>query len=207
MKWYEKQKKIMGLVDTMEQENSEVEIECEGEDLLESIVRKNTIDNEEKKEVYIPLEHQEFIVESTLPETVNVSTISKGAIINGDLEVDGDLNFEGILNGNVVCNGHVEISGQVNGNIQAKSAIFSQAIITGNTSCSEDVKLSVNTQIIGDVLAKNLYTNATIKGNVKVENEIALQSEAFIEGNVEAQYLGSERGSVLKGQYKIAIKE
>jgi cytoskeletal protein CcmA (bactofilin family) len=98
----------------------------------------------------------------------NVTTISTGTVVNGDITSEGDFRIVGKLIGSVNSKGKVVIgkTGQVEGNIHCQNADFSGSVI-------------------GNVIVENmllLKASSNLKGDIKTE-KLSIESGALFSGN------------------------
>ncbi len=109
----------------------------------------------------------------------NVTTISTGTVVKGDIISEGDFRIVGKLMGSVTSKGKVVIgkSGQVEGNIFCKNADFA-GTITGNVSVENMLLLKASSNLKGDIKTDKLSieSGALFSGNCLMSNSNAKSS-------------------------------
>lgn len=86
-----------------------------------------------------------------------VSIISKGVKIDGNLYSDGNVRIDGSVNGNVTINGNLTIGEtcEIDGETQAKN-ITMNGKVTGKMVTQEKLKLESKAYLKGDLITKYL---------------------------------------------------
>lgn len=203
MKWYDKQKRLtLNKISKVEEDESDKKLH-ELEDII-----SNDQDSISLEDAIALHASQENLVEPPVVErTVEKTIIGKGTHIKGDLETDGDLFISGNLLGNIICLGHLELNGDIQGDIICGSGKFMTTTINGNIDCKNDLTMERNTNIKGNVNATSLSMSGSVIGNIKVTNSLQLMSKSRILGDVEAQYMESEKGSSINGKCSILLND
>lgn len=97
-----------------------------------------------------------------------ITHISNGTKITGELLVENDVHIAGSISGKITSSGHlsVESSGKVEAEIKVKSATISGTII-GNLECSNRLELNSGSSITGDIKTKEIviHEGAIFQGN------------------------------------------
>ena len=83
-----------------------------------------------------------------------VSVITEGTIINGDVISNGSLDIRGQVDGNVSCNGKLTVTGVVNGNSNTSEFFADSAQVEGEVVSSGTVKIGLGSVIIGNVTSR-----------------------------------------------------
>lgn len=109
-----------------------------------------------------------------------VSIISTGVTINGDLITPGSIRIDGTINGNVNAGGNITIG--VTGKIQGDMTGFNIAIggnVTGRVQAQGKITLEEKSTLIGNLQAKVLAieTGAFFRGNSEMEKPEPIQEE------------------------------
>lgn len=133
----------------------------------------------------------------------DATTISKGTVLQGNIETDGDLVIQGHVKGDIICNANLSIFGVVEGTINCNNAYFDNAILVGDIGCSGNMQLSESTTIDGNVEAYDILNGGRIKGNVTVAEGIHFLATSAIVGDVSASNIEIERGAVIQGNVTI----
>lgn len=131
------------------------------------------------------------------------TTISKGTMLQGNIETDGDLVIQGHVKGDIICNANLSIFGVVEGTINCNNAYFDNAVLVGDIGCSGNMQLSESTTIHGNVEAYEILNGGRIKGNLTVAEGVHFLATSAIVGDVSASNIEIERGAVLQGNVTI----
>ena len=132
-----------------------------------------------------------------------VTTISKGTSIVGEIHSDSNIELLGSMKGNIITKGNVNVSGKVLGDIKGANVDLSACTIQGNIIASGILNVDCDSVLVGDIKAENLSINGKLKGNAQVRNMITCQSEALILGNVTAAVASINEGAKLQGSMQI----
>lgn len=117
---------------------------------------------------------------------VELSTIiGKDSIFKGEIEVKGGLRIEGEVEGKINCDGFVTVggSGYVQSDIQAEECLVSGQV-EGNISAKSVVELDRTSQLSGNISAKilKIHAGAIFNGHSKMPQENdAEQAETELE--------------------------
>lgn len=217
MKWYEKQKKMFE--DKLNKADVTTEADAKLDEITTSIFDGNesNVDLSELK-MAKPFEEPAELDENTMEDAINDAAfeevkqervilqtlINKGTKFNGNIETEGDLILSGDVVGNVNCFEKLVVSGTVQGDVVCGSGDFVDTDVVGNIICKESMSIQGDTQINGNISAASLTISGTVIGDVCVNGVLKLLNNAYIEGKIEAQYMESERGAVIKGSCTIA---
>ncbi|MFO7897245.1 MAG: polymer-forming cytoskeletal protein [Candidatus Cloacimonadales bacterium] len=115
---------------------------------------------------------------------VELSTIiGKDSVFKGELEVKGGLRIEGEVAGKISCDGFVTVggSGYVESDIEAEECLISGQV-KGNISARSAVELDKTSQLSGDISAQilKIHAGAIFNGTSsmpKENNEEQIQTE------------------------------
>jgi cytoskeletal protein CcmA (bactofilin family) len=98
----------------------------------------------------------------------DVSIISSGAKIEGDLTSEGNVRIDGAVTGNISVNGNLTVGelSELKGEIKAKNITMSGKII-GKVVAQEKLKLESKSALKGDIITKFLIIEegAILEGN------------------------------------------
>ena len=87
---------------------------------------------------------------------------------------------------------------QINGQLVSQNSCYFNGIINGNIEIHNKLVLGENSEVIGDVYAKNLLIKGKVKGNIIVENKIILSNSSNISSNsLYTNLIEVENGAVL----------
>jgi cytoskeletal protein CcmA (bactofilin family) len=111
--------------------------------------------------------------------TEDVSIISHGVRIDGNLMSEGNVRIDGIIVGNITVSGNLTIgdSSQLNGEIKAKNITMSGKVV-GKILAEEKLKLEPKSVLKGDLITKYLIIEegACFEGNSHMNNSVTPQS-------------------------------
>ena len=128
-----------------------------------------------------------------------VSTITAGMIINGDITSQGSLDLVGCVHGNISVAGKMSITGMIEGNSQASEVYAESAKITGEIRSEGTVKVGQDTVIIGNIFAISAVIAGAVKGDIDVQGPVVLDSTAVVMGNIKSKSVQINNGAVVEG--------
>ncbi|MEW6508024.1 MAG: polymer-forming cytoskeletal protein [Bacteroidota bacterium] len=91
------------------------------------------------------------------PHTEDVSIISNGVTIDGNLKSEGNVRVDGIINGNITVSGNLTLgdSSRIAGEVKARCITMSGQI-EGKVFVEEKLRLESKSVFKGDLIAKTL---------------------------------------------------
>ena len=119
------------------------------------------------------------------PVSDEVSVITEGTIIKGDIVSNGSLDVRGQVEGNVGCNGKLVVTGVVNGNSSASEFFADAAKIEG--------------EVIGNVTSTSAVSAGAIKGDIDVQGPVVVDTSAVVMGNIKSRSVQINNGAVIEG--------
>lgn len=128
-----------------------------------------------------------------------VSVITEGTIINGDVISNGSLDIRGQVDGNVSCNGKLTITGVVNGNSNTSEFFADAAQVEGEVVSSGTVKIGLGSVIIGNVTSSSAVIAGAIKGDIDVQGPVVVDTSAVVMGNIKSRSVQINNGAVIEG--------
>ena len=128
-----------------------------------------------------------------------VSTITAGMTINGDITSQGSLDLVGCVHGNISVAGKMSITGMIEGNSQASEVYAESAKITGEIRSEGTVKVGQDTVIIGNIFATSAVIAGAVKGDIDVQGPVVLDSTAVVMGNIKSKSVQINNGAVVEG--------
>ena len=132
--------------------------------------------NEElTKEMAVSMEDD--LSTDSLEVTDEVSIITTGTTIKGNLTTTGSFSISGRVEGNVQCNGKLEVTGTIKGNSSSSEVFSDAAKIEGEIMSTGTVKIGLGSVVVGNIAA----TSAVIVGNIK-SRSVQINNGAVIEG-------------------------
>ena len=128
-----------------------------------------------------------------------VSVITEGTIINGDVISNGSLDIRGQVDGNVSCNGKLTVTGVVNGNSNTSEFFADSAQVEGEVVSSGTVKIGLGSVIIGNVTSSSAVIAGAIKGDIDVQGPVVVDTSAVVMGNIKSRSVQINNGAVIEG--------
>lgn len=128
-----------------------------------------------------------------------VSTITAGMTINGDITSQGSLDLVGCVHGNISVSGKMSITGIIEGNSQASEVYAESAKITGEIRSEGSVKVGQDTVIIGNIFATSAVIAGAVKGDIDVQGPVVLDTTAIVMGNIKSKSVQINNGAVIEG--------
>jgi len=173
-----------------EEEIAEV-IEEAVEEAVEEVIVKEEKKMEEKIEVNVEAEENESSLE--------VTTISKGVHLEGNLRAEGSVNLLGSVVGDLECNGKLVIDGTIKGNAKAAEIYANGARVEGDIMSDGSLKVGSGSVIIGNIVASSAVIGGAIKGDIDVKGPVIVDSTAVVYGNIKSRSVQLNNGAVLEG--------
>ena len=141
----------------------------------------------------------EPIVPDRLPASDEVTVITSGTVIHGDVESTGSLDISGNIEGNVSCRGKLTVTGTIVGNSTAEEVFADSARITGEIVSNGSVKIGLGSVIIGNVSANSAVVAGAIKGDIDVHGPVVVDTSAVVMGNIKSRSVQINNGAVIEG--------
>lgn len=128
-----------------------------------------------------------------------VSVITEGTVIKGDIVSNGSLDVRGQVNGNVSCNGKLTVTGVVNGNSNTSEFFADAAQVEGEVVSTGTVKIGLGSVIIGNVSSTSAVIAGAIKGDIDVQGPVVVDTSAVVMGNIKSRSVQINNGAVIEG--------
>lgn len=128
-----------------------------------------------------------------------VSVITEGTIIKGDIVSNGSIDVRGQVEGNVACNGKLVVTGVVNGNSNSSEFFADAAQIEGEVVSTGTVKIGLGSVIIGNVTSTSAVIAGAIKGDIDVQGPVVVDTSAVVMGNIKSRSVQINNGAVIEG--------
>jgi cytoskeletal protein CcmA (bactofilin family) len=189
------------LTDTDEDDNVDM-------DILDAILTKDEYVEESQEEKSESELEEEPADESKTEEKSNepprysndeVTIITKGTVINGNITSEGSLEVMGTIKGDIDCQGKLSVVGLVNGNCIAAEVYVGAKRFEGSITSEGSIKIGLGTVVIGDVTGTSGVIAGAVKGDIDVSGPIIIDSSAVIKGNIKAQSIQINNGAVIEG--------
>lgn len=136
---------------------------------------------------------------STPSDKDEVTLITQGTVINGNISSEGSLEVMGTIKGDVECLGKLSILGSITGNCIASEVYVTSKRLLGCINSEGNVKIGFGAIVIGDVTATSGVIAGAIKGNIDINGPIVIDSTAVIKGNIKAQSIQINNGAIIEG--------
>lgn len=128
-----------------------------------------------------------------------VSIITEGTIIKGDIVSNGSIDVRGQVEGNVGCNGKLVVTGVINGNSNSSEFFADAAKIEGEVVSTGTVKIGLGSVIIGNVTSTSAVIAGAIKGDIDVQGPVVVDTSAVVMGNIKSRSVQINNGAVIEG--------
>lgn len=162
----------------------------------EPIQKEDTVLNTENTENTVTME-----TTNTLPADVSdeVTVITEGTSLKGDLQSTGSFELKGKIEGNVACNGKMTVTGVIKGNSQSAEFFADAAKIEGEISTTGTVKIGLGSVVIGNIAATSAVIAGAIKGDIDVHGPVVVDTSAVVMGNIKSRSVQINNGAVIEG--------
>ncbi len=138
---------------------------------------------------------------NTLPADVSdeVTVITEGTSLKGDLQSTGSFELKGKIEGNVACNGKMTVTGVIKGNSKSAEFFADAAKIEGEISTTGTVKIGLGSVVIGNIAATSAVIAGAIKGDIDVHGPVVVDTSAVVMGNIKSRSVQINNGAVIEG--------
>ena len=133
------------------------------------------------------------------PASEEVSVITQGMIINGDVISNGSLDIRGEIHGNVTCNGKLTVTGTITGNSNSSEFFADSAQIDGEVVSTGTVKIGLGSVVVGNVTSTSAVIAGAIKGDIDVQGPVVVDTSAVVMGNIKSRSVQINNGAVIEG--------
>ena len=174
--------------DLMEEDNEEAAEEAENEARKEALRgnKNSTVKNE--------------IASSTKEAPSDeVTEITKGTVIEGNVICEGSMNVYGKIKGNVACRGKLVISGTVVGASRAAEVYTKSAKIDGDVTSDGPIKVGNGSIIIGNIYGTSAVIGGAVKGDIDVHGPVVIDGTAVVQGNIRSRSVQINNGAAIEG--------
>lgn len=149
--------------------------------------------------ISLPAEEEAQAVESEDDEEEEITTISKGVKLEGNLSAKGSVELLGDVTGDVNCQGKLLVYGTIIGNPTAAEIYANSARIEGNVKSNGSVKIGTGSIIIGNINASSVVIGGAVKGDIDVNGPVIIDSTAVVVGNIKSRSVQLNNGAVIDG--------
>lgn len=135
----------------------------------------------------------------SLEVTDEVSIITTGTTIKGNLSTTGSFSISGRVEGNVQCNGKLEVTGTIKGNSSSSEVFSDAAKIEGEIMSTGTVKIGLGSVVVGNIAATSAVIAGAVKGDIDVQGPVVVDTSAVIVGNIKSRSVQINNGAVIEG--------
>ena len=128
-----------------------------------------------------------------------VTVITEGTNIKGDIASDGSVDIRGRIVGNVTCNGKLIITGILEGNSNSSEFFADAAKVEGEVNSTGTVKIGIGSVVIGNITASSAVIAGAIKGDIDVQGPVVVDTSAVVMGNIKSRSVQINNGAVIEG--------
>lgn len=164
---------------------------------LELLDTLNAEENEEAEDSMAKPEKK--LRAASVADNDEVTVITKGTTIDGNISSDGSLDIMGNITGDVECLGKLSITGKIVGNSTAAEVYINTDRLEGSINSEGSVKVGLGTVIVGDIVATSGVIAGAVKGEIDINGPIVIDSTAIIKGNIKAKSVQINNGAVIEG--------
>ncbi len=197
----EGEKELMGKnekqkLDEIVEENLDLEgIEDNGDDNIDMELL-DALNAEEEK---VEKKPESKLRATSVFDEDDVTVISKGTTISGNISSEGSLDIMGNITGDVECLGKLSITGKIVGNSTAAEVYVNTERVEGSISSEGSVKVGLGTVVVGDVTGTSGVIAGAVKGEIDINGPIVVDSTAIIKGNIKAKSVQINNGAIIEG--------
>ena len=197
----EGEKELMGKnekqkLDEIVEENLDLEgIEDNGDDNIDMELL-DALNTEEEK---VEKKPESKLRATSVFDEDDVTVISKGTTISGNISSEGSLDIMGNITGDVECLGKLSITGKIVGNSTAAEVYVNTERVEGSISSEGSVKVGLGTVVVGDVTGTSGVIAGAVKGEIDINGPIVVDSTAIIKGNIKAKSVQINNGAIIEG--------
>jgi len=141
-------------------------------------------------------------VTKTIPQK---TILAESTVFEGSITSIDDVEIGGELKGDLTTEGNVILLSEIQGNVKAANLDLLSNSLIGNVEVTDKITLTANSQIKGNITAKNLVCSGKIVGNMIIDENAHFDNLSHIEGDVTAKYITVDHGAYIDG--KITIKK
>ncbi|MDD6058095.1 MAG: polymer-forming cytoskeletal protein [Clostridiales bacterium] len=170
--------------------------EAPEDDFSEEVQEETMIMQEEigmDEQTMAPVGNEEKVISD------EVSIITAGTTVRGDIVSNGSLDVQGEIDGNVTCNGKLVVTGVINGNSSSSEFFADAAQIEGEVESTGTVKIGVGSVIIGNISSSSAVVAGAIKGDIDVQGPVVVDTSAVVMGNIKSRSVQINNGAVIEG--------
>jgi len=144
---------------------------------------------------------------ASLADDDEVTIISKGTTIDGNISAKGSMEIQGNVTGDVECLGKLTVTGKVTGNLTAAEVYVNTERLEGAISSQSSVKIGLGTVLIGNITGTSAVIAGAVKGDIDINGPVVIDSTAVIKGNIKAKSMQINNGAIIDGYCSLAYSD
>lgn len=164
-----------------------------------TIIKEEIPMNEELTKEMAAASLEDELSTDSLEVTDEVSIITTGTTIKGNLSTTGSFSISGRVEGNVQCNGKLEVTGTIKGNSSSSEVFSDAAKIEGEIMSTGTVKIGLGSVVVGNIAATSAVIAGAVKGDIDVQGPVVVDTSAVIVGNIKSRSVQINNGAVIEG--------
>lgn len=198
----EKEPSYAEVVEEFKKESME---EAMNEELEQNMNIDEEAENEAKKEALRGNRASGATVQNELASTSKeaaldeVTEITKGTAIEGNVISEGSMNIYGKIKGNVACRGKLVVSGTIVGASRAAEVYTNNAKIDGDVTSDGSIKVGNGSIIIGNIYGTTAVIAGAVKGDIDVHGPVIIDGTAVVQGNIRSRSVQINNGAAIEG--------
>jgi cytoskeletal protein CcmA (bactofilin family) len=165
-----------------------------GEITMDTMETNNTVNT-----AAAPAAQETSAASPQLEITDEVSVITAGTSIKGNMETTGSFEIEGHIEGDLKCNGKLTVIGSIVGNSSSSEFFADAAHVEGEVVSSGTIKVGLGSVIIGNITATSAVIAGAVKGDIDVQGPVVVDTSAVIMGNIKSRSVQINNGAVIEG--------
>lgn len=160
-----------------------------------------TVSIEELQNINSNVQNTKFITKGSNKKMEDqLTVITKGTSIKGDIISDGAIEVYGSVTGSIAAQGKIVVSGEISGDSKGNEIFVDGAKIHGNLESEGTVKIANESIIIGNIKAACAVIAGAVKGNIDVNGPVVLDSTAKVLGDIDCKLVQINNGAVIEGR-------
>lgn len=132
-------------------------------------------------------------------QTDEVTEITIGTVIEGNMSSNGSINLNGKIKGNIACHGKLVVSGTVVGTSQAAEIFTNNARIEGDVASEGSIKIGNGSVVLGNVYATSAVIGGAVRGDIDVHGPVIIDATAVVQGNIKSRSVQVNNGAAIEG--------
>jgi len=152
-----------------------------------------------KEEAAPVISETPFETQKAPAATDEVTVITEGTVLNGNIQANGSIDLRGVVQGDVQCNGKLTVTGTIQGNTSSVEFFADSAKLEGEVTSSGIVKIGLGSVIVGNISATSAVIAGAIKGDIDVQGPVVVDTSAVVMGNIKSRSVQINNGAVIEG--------